>query len=296
MPAGRLFDLVIIVDWSAASTPGPPRPSADRCWIAWGRAEIRPPPEYFRTRRATEQRIAALLAANDGPALVGFDFPFGYPHGSGLGGGPKLAARLARLIEDRADGSNNRFAVAAELNREIGAPPGPFWGCPARLASPELTARKPNLTGRPFRERRRAEQFLQQRQIMTTWQLLGRGAVGGQVLLGLPALHRLSQHPKFGRQARIWPFQTGWDQGLEGTVLAEIWPSLCDHPPQPYPIKDARQVAATRDWVLRADAAGELREAFAAPTHLNAAEIDICQHEEGWIVGAELALARGKLA
>ena len=292
----RLFERIIIVDWSAASTPGPSRPAPDRCWLAWGSARRSPPPEYFRTRREAERRIAALAGAADGAVLIGFDFPFGYPAGSSLGGGPGFAARLAGLIEDGATGDNNRFAVAARLNTEIGSPPGPFWGCPPARATAALTVTKPSFAGRPFAERRLAEQWLRPRQIMTTWQLLGRGAVGGQILLGLPALHRLASSPVFGSRVAIWPFQTGWDADLAGIVIAEIWPSLCDHAAQPFPVKDARQVAATRDWALAADGAGRLRAALARPQSLSARDAAICESEEGWIVGAEQALAAGKLA
>ena len=292
----RHFARVIVVDWSAASTLGPARPTHDRCWLAWGDARQRPAPEYFRGRLEAEQRLAALIAECDGPVLVGFDFPFGYPAGAGLGGGRRLAKRLAELIEDAADGSNNRFAVAARLNAELDMTPGPFWGCPSAAASQFLRPTKPSYDNRPFNERRLADGRLAHRKIMPVWQLLGRGAVGGQMLLGLPMLHRLALHPIFGQRVKFWPFETGWDSDLTGVVLAEMWPSLNDHRSQPHLIKDARQVAATRDWLLDADAAARLQTCFAQPDDLTKAALRRCQHEEGWIVGAAVASGVGYLA
>ncbi|HYM30859.1 MAG TPA: hypothetical protein VEU47_06155 [Candidatus Cybelea sp.] len=290
-----LFDRVIVVDWSAASRPGPERESHDRCWLAWGGPRTSSKPLYFRTRADAERRIAALIGDTQGNVLVGFDFPFGYPIGSKLGGGRALAAKLHGLIEDAPDGRNNRFEVAARLNIELGAPPGPFWGCTYGNASAALRPTKPAYDGRAFAERRIADGTLRHRQIMPVWQLLGRGAVGGQMLLGLPAVHRLLQ--RFGARARVWPFETGWDDDLEGIVIAEMWPSLNDHDRQRHPIKDARQVSATRDWLLKSDGSGELRRHLARPDALTAAQLEVCQTEEGWIVGAEAAASsRRKLA
>jgi hypothetical protein len=288
------FARIIVVDWSAASTLGPAKPTHDRCWLAWGGPRRGAAPEYFRGRYDAERRIVELIAETDGDVLVGFDFPFGYPHGSGLGGGRALAARLAGLIEDAADGRNNRFAVAARLNAELGAPPGPFWGCPKALASDLLLPTKPTYAGRTFDERRLADSRLVHRQIMPVWQLLGSGAVGGQMLLGLPVVHRLLNHPAYCTRAKVWPFETDWDEDLRGVVFAEMWPSLNDHHRQSHAIKDARQVAASRDWLLAADVSGQLRSYFARPSDLSKTAIRICEREEGWIVGGAAAASLGR--
>jgi len=109
----------------------------DRCWVAWGGAGARrPAPRYFRTRPDAEAFIFGLLVGEPGPALVGFDFAFGYPADAGLPAGRALCARLDGLIRDEADGANNRFEVAGILNREIqaalgGGFDGPFWGHPS---------------------------------------------------------------------------------------------------------------------------------------------------------------------
>ncbi|WP_139839561.1 hypothetical protein [Oceanibacterium hippocampi] len=288
-----LFARVIVVDWSAAASPGPPRPSPDRCWLAWADAGAgagaRPAAEYFRTRAACEARIAELIAGCDGPVLAGFDFPFGYPDGSGLGGGRAAAARLAALIaDDPGSGANNRFAVAARLNREIGPSPapGPFWGVPPARAEDALAPTRPDFAASPFAEKRIAEARLRDRghPVMTTWQLLGRGSVGGQVLMGLPALDRLARHPDFGPRVRYWPFETDWAARLDGVVLTEIWPSLSSWRALDLQIRDAAQVTAQRDAILGMTAA-ELVAALARPDWLDARDTARVMAGEGWIFG-----------
>ncbi len=283
----RLFDLVVAVDWSAAASPGPRRPTGDRCWLAGGTADRRPTAEYVRTRLEAEHRIAELLAAQTGNALIGWDFPYGYPAGSGLGCGRALARHLAARIEDGADGANNRFAVAAALNRELGAPPGPFWGCPRRQAGADLTEKKPPFAGRRFGEWRLVDSLLRARgrNIQSAWKLYTTGSVGSQILMGLPTVDRLICRNNMAARSRIWPFETGWDRSLDGIVHAEMWPSLTDHHRQSHAIKDARQVLASRDWLLDLDAAGRLRPAFARPALLSDADASAVETEEGWILG-----------
>jgi len=292
--AAASFDMIVMVDWSAAASRGPARPIPDRCWVAWTRVDDTLPPQarYFRTRPEAEAAIADLLAAVRGNVLVGFDFPFGYPAGSGLGGGRSLAARLAALIDDGPDGANNRFAVAARLNDELnGGQPGPFWGCPAHAECTTLTVKRSGRRGGPFTDSRRSDARLLRRGIQSCWKLYTRGSVGGQMLVGLPAIHRLLTRPGVGARCRVWPFETGWDATLDGIVLAEIWPSLFDFRAVDHPIKDARQVIAVCIWARRAQAGGSLRRALACPGDLDPADAASCVGEEGWIFGLGSGLA-----
>jgi hypothetical protein len=290
-PFGKIsFGLVVVADWSAASARGPVRPARDRCWIAWGRAgEGRPEPRYFRTRPEAEDFIRDLLAGEPGAALVGFDFAFGYPADAGLPGGRALCARLAGLIRDEPEGSNNRFEVAGSLNREIqaafgGGFDGPFWGHPAGREYPDLRPTRP----RPFPPRisdgRLVERRLASRRIQSPWKLFTRASVGSQTLLGLAAVHRLLTDPRLAARARLWPFETGWDAavGPDRIVVAELWPSLVDCRDQPYPIKDACQVAAVRDWALNTPEA--LGRSLARPPDLTDEEERIAREREGWIL------------
>ncbi len=222
---------------------------------------------------------------------MGFDFAFGYPAGSGLPAGRALCARLAELIVDEADGGNNRFVVAGLLNREIQATcggrfRGPFWGHPPGRRCPHLSPTRPRpFPVRFFGDGRLVERRLASRRIQSPWKLFTRAAVGSQTLLGLPAVHRLLTDPALVHRARLWPFETEWDRaiGRDAVVIAEFWPSLVDSRRQPYPIKDARQVAAARDWMLRRPAA--LARGLARPPDLTDDEERTCRETEGWIVG-----------
>jgi hypothetical protein len=276
-----------MADWSAASRPGPLRPSKDQIWIAWGTRSQRPEPHYCRTRHEACAYLRDLLAARRGSALVGFDFPNAYPAGSGLGGGRALAAELAARITDGRDNRNNRFEVARELNRTLGRPPGPFWMCPAALADKLLTVKRPSFAGRGFAQYRLVEERLhaQRKYPHSVWKLGGAGSVGSQALMGLPVVHRLLNLPSLALDSRIWPFETNWDARLDGIVHAEIWPSLFPLDGQLHAIKDARQVAAVRDALFAADERGGLRASFARPSGLSERASRICLEEEGWILG-----------
>ncbi|MGH7373862.1 MAG: hypothetical protein ACREJY_06515 [Candidatus Rokuibacteriota bacterium] len=287
---------MVIADWSAASSRGPARPTRDRCWVAWGRrrggrrAGRRSPPRYFRTRPEAEAFIRDLLTAEPGPALVGFDFAFGYPAEARLPAGRALCARLATLIRDEADGANNRFEVAGVLNREIqdgygGGFLGPFWGHPAGRHVPHLSPTRPRPFPACISDGRLVERRLASRRIQSPWKLFTRAAVGSQTLMGVPAVHRLLTDPALARRARLWPFETEWERTIadDAVVIAEFWPSLVDWRGQPYPIKDTCQVAASRDWAL--DHPHALTRALARPPGLGDQEERTCREIEGWIVG-----------
>jgi hypothetical protein len=98
-------------------------------------------------------------------------------------------------------------------------------------------------------------------------------------------VHRLLTDPALAPRARLWPFETRWDEsiGPDAIVIAEMWPSLVDCRDQPYPIKDARQVAAARDWAL--DRPRALLRSLARPPGLTDDEERCCREVEGWIVG-----------
>lgn len=259
--AGFRSELVLAVDWSAASSPKPKIPSPDAPWIAWAFRDeppaCRPLPEYFRTRAACEARIAELVARCAGAVLVGVDFPLGYPLARDgtpvLPVGRDLSALLSSLIQDDDRNANNRFDVAESLNAQIadrvGEPHGPFWGCPSTrdiatgwlLPTKRVTVSIPEY--RAVEEHIRATRGLQ---IQSPWKLYTTGSVGSQMLLGLPMLHRLLGSS--GDRGRLWPFEP--INRHDAVVFTEIWPSLHDADAADHPIKDARQVVAARDALL----------------------------------------------
>jgi hypothetical protein len=150
---------------------------------------------------------------------------------------------------------------------------------------PHLSPTRPRPFPSRIRDGRLVERRLAARRIQSPWKLFTRGAVGSQTLLGLPAVHRLLTDPALAARARLWPFETAWDRaiGEDAIVIAEVWPSLVDHRHQPYPIKDACQVAAVRDWAL--DAPGALGRSLTRPADLSDDEDRLCREREGWILG-----------
>src|SRR5487761_910089 len=116
MPA--LFDRYVIVDWSAENKKNTGRNSIWICHVG-PHGESCENPETRHRAQLLPGEILAASAAGGERVLLGFDFPFGYPAGFaarlGLQGTPWRSTwdELARLVEDREDNHNNRFAVAA---------------------------------------------------------------------------------------------------------------------------------------------------------------------------------------
>src|SRR4051794_11435629 len=110
MPAA--FQHYVIVDWSAANQA---KQGRDSIWIC----HLGPHGERCdnpATRHEARHRLADILAtvaACGERAVVGFDFPFGYPQGFaarlGLPGAPWRAVwdEIAILLRDDVDNRNN---------------------------------------------------------------------------------------------------------------------------------------------------------------------------------------------
>ena len=272
-----LFDGYVAVDWSAN---GRPKRGADSVWLAirgWGGTAG---PENPATRAEAVARLERLLAHATGQGrrlLVGFDFPFGYPRGTGRmltgrAGWEVVWARIAELIEDGPDNANNRFDAAAALNAAF-AGEGPFWGNGLKRDIPGLPRRKPSGWGANLpSNRRHAESEV--RRAQEVWKLIGAGSVGGQALTGIAALQGLRRRTG----AAIWPFETLGEGRAH--VLAEVYPSLIEPAPGPE-VKDARQVNAVAAAFQRLDAIGALSRHLSAPRNLPAA----VREEEATILG-----------
>ena len=154
----RLFSAYVIVDWSAAAKP---TTGADSIWIGVLKRDVR-----FRltfesynpaTRTEAETRLAAVLddlKKRGERALVGFDFPLGFPRGLAQalalpGETPWRAVwdQLAKMVKDKPDNTNNRFGVGSEINRRLTGGPFPFWGCPPKDALTTLQPKRPREHG-----------------------------------------------------------------------------------------------------------------------------------------------------
>lgn len=219
------FDTFVVVDWSAGKR-APVTPSKDAIWIGLVRNGIEEEPMYCRTRQEAEARIADLFAAEMASGrrvLAGFDFPFGYPKGfarriTGNDDPFSLWAWLAERIEDHPDGSNNRYHVAEAMNARFEGL-GPFWGKPNQTDWPGIPYRKSGIVFEAVAEHRHCDR--RAKAASSCFQLAFPPTVGGQVLMGLPVLHRLRQ----ADGVVVWPFE---DWSHAPVVLAEIWPGLIE--------------------------------------------------------------------
>ncbi len=246
------------------------------------------PPLYFRTRAELLDALRAMLSNVRTNALIAWDFPFGYPSGSGMGGGQDVASRLFDMVEDGPDDTNNRFLVADVLNRQIGSLPGPFWGRPATVQTPDVGEKKPDFGHHDFSEFRIVEERVRRaghRSIQSVWKLFTTGSVGGQAIVGLAAIERLNRALRPARPCRFWPFDTGWDHDLDGVIHVECWPSMIPFDHIDHPIRDAQQVAASRDLISHANITGDLTPLLGRPPDLTPAELHAVETEEGWIMG-----------
>jgi hypothetical protein len=295
----RLFDAYVIVDWSAASKP---TTGADSIWIGVLKRDVRfrftPSSHNPATRSQAEAFLKETLAdfaRRNERALVGFDFPLGFPRGTAaalkLRAEPPWRALLdfvANEIKDKADNTNNRFQVAAKMNRLMTGEAFPFWGCPPR---DEQTTLKP----RRQREHRAGDlpelRFCEEamKGVSSVWKLYYQGSVGGQALTGLPMIKRLKVAG--GDRIRIWPFETGW-RALDATALdgveavfAEVWPSMLEARPAAGEVKDAAQVRTLAAHFAALDEQNRLGPLF-GPSKGATAPAQIVENEEGWILGA----------
>ena len=286
------FDAYVMVDWSANAGP---KTGSDSIWWCIARRKggsLRlAPPVNTSTRKAAIEAIRACLlalVAQRLSVLVGFDFPYAYPRGFaaslGLAGEPWRAVwdeLSRRVVDDQERSVNNRFEVAAALNRRI-AGSRPFWGCPASARCDALLPTKGKMPCGPLEELRATERRL--RGPKSCWQLFYTGSAGSQALLGIPYLARLRDDPALAPVSRVWPFETGPllpPRTAGGRVIhAEIYPSLVPAAPAPGEAKDSAQVRAIARHFAARDRRGDLDSDFTAPESVPEA-----WHEEGWILG-----------
>jgi hypothetical protein len=123
----RLFDAYMIVDWSAASKP---TTGADSLWIGTLKRDVRFRLVHAGQNVSTRAEAGAFIKQSLADfkrrgerVLVGFDFCLGFPRGAAAAlklNQPAWRSMLdfiAREIKDRPDNTNNRFQVAAKMNR-----------------------------------------------------------------------------------------------------------------------------------------------------------------------------------
>jgi precorrin-8X/cobalt-precorrin-8 methylmutase len=311
VPERRLFDRYVFADWSASATP---KRGTDSIWLAQGTSDHTGAPLNPGTRDEAVAELRRLLATAIGAGervLVGADFPYGYP--AGFASALRLDsseppwratwAFLREFIDEGPANANRRFANAAELNRRLGSPPGPFWGHPPGFTDPALgwRVRFPfrAAAGHELRQGRHTERWLRnvKRTPSPVWKLAGQGAAGSQALLGIRRLAALRDDPLLASFSLVWPFETGFGVGAVPAggpfvLHAEVWPGTFALDRSAHAVLDACQVLGLVEWARGLDAKGLLGGAFAAPPDLDADSLAECVQEEGWILGAATATPR----
>ncbi|MFQ3254977.1 MAG: molybdopterin molybdotransferase, partial [Loktanella salsilacus] len=266
------FDTVIMVDWSGGNDRGA-TPKKDAIWTCIARAGQAEPPLYHRNRQIAETYLQGTLTAEQTAGrrtLAAFDLCFAYPAGFAeklTGSDDPLALWdwFAARVTDTPD-FNNRFDLAGQINTQFPGT-GPFWGNGRPNHDvPHLPRKGRDRTGHGLPEHRATD--LAAPGAFSPWQLSGAGAVGGQVIMGLPMLSRLRHH--FGAALSVWPFQPP----AADIVLAESYFSLL---PVSYltghAIRDAAQVAL-------------YARAFSALTPDQwQTVLDVVPTAEGWVLG-----------
>jgi len=291
----RLFNAYVMVDWSAATKPatGP-----DSIWIGVMKRNVRfqmafeshNPPTRAEADKLLQSVLDDLKRKSE-RALVGFDFPLGFPRGTAAALKlPDPAWRgmldfLAKEVKDKPTNDNNRFQVAAKMNRLMTGEAFPFWGAPARDAQTMLSAKRPREHGEgDLPELRLAEAAI--KGPSSIWKLYYQGSVGGQALTGLPVIKRLAEK----RAAKLWPFETGWkpltptDLSEVECVFAEIYPSMLGAKPAAGEIKDQAQVRTACERFNALDDKGQLAAMFGPAK--DDPRRETVEREEGWILGA----------
>ncbi len=264
-----LFDSFAMVDWSGGNDTGP-RPRKDAIWGCVVRDGAVQALDYLRNRVVAEEWLRDLIDTELSAGrrlMLGFDFPFGYPTGFAKAiTGTHDPLALWDWFEDRIEDSptaNNRFDLAGQINSGFGGK-GPFWmnGLRRDIAGLPRTKQEYN---NPFPDHRAVEHLA--KGSFTCWQMAGAGAVGGQVMMGLPVLNRLRR--AFAGKIAIWPFQP-----LDKPVaFVEIWPSLNLGAAPPDRIKDAWQVEQVALTLSRMTDQELDRQ------------LNVSASEEGWILG-----------
>ena len=269
------FDSVAMVDWSGGNDRGA-RPKPDAIWLGLTRQGVDTAPVYLRNRQIAEQALTDLIETERTAGrrlMIGFDFPFGYPKGfaqalTGHSDPLSVWDWLEHRIQDSPK-TNNRFDVAGKINRQLGQGAGPFWGnARPNHDVPGLPRRKQGYRN-PFPDLRECETLA--KGSFTCWQLAGAGAVGSQVLMGLPVLNRLRR--RFAGQTAVWPFE----QLDKPVTFVEIWPGLINPA-----VKQAEAQGGIRD-------AHQVRLLARALAHLPPPDLHamlrVTAPEEGWIMG-----------
>lgn len=286
----RLFDHIMIVDWSAANTPTTGKNSI---WISLAQNghvyETHNAPTRFCAMDFISKNLSLILERKE-TIFVGFDFAFGYPQSAAtqLFNGPKwhnVWAYLASQITDSPHNASNRFEVANKANQKFKPSEGPFWGHPHHFCYEHLHPKKPVDASTHIPEKRTVEQCV--KGAKSVWQLAYTGSVGSQTLLGIYHLEQLRHNDQFKSDIAIWPFETRFDSAIDKPIIiGEIYPSMFDVPVKDGMVLDEAQVRHVANLFSNYDMQGTFIDMLGAPD-MSQNALDVILSEEGWIVGAK---------
>ncbi|MBI1339686.1 cobalamin biosynthesis protein CbiG [bacterium] len=298
----RLFDSIIVVDWSAASKP---TTGADSIWIGAQQPDSRlklafksaNPPTRAKAVEELEDLLTRCLKRGD-RVLLGVDFSLGYPAGTaaalGLSGEPWRAMRafLSKEMKDKPDNTNNRFALAARMNRLISSGPFPFWGCSKKDELTTLSVKKAREHGpgdlAEYRITETVALAAKKGRPQPVWKIAYAGAVGGQTMTGIPAIEKLRDKIP---GMKLWPFEIPLgplrSDALDEVrvVVSEVYPSMNETRAEANEIRDEAQVRTLSQWFGDRDSAGKLGGLFAPSAPLTDEQKAAVEREEGWILG-----------
>ena len=172
-------------------------------------------------------------------------------------------------MKDKPDNSNNRFALAARMNRLMSGGPFPFWGCSKKDELTTLSVKKTREHGKgdvpEFRATEIAALAAKKARPQSVWKIAYAGAIGGQAMTGIPAFERLRE--KFPA-LKVWPFEIPLakvdEAALEGVriAVAEVLPSLNATKQEATEIRDEAQVRSICEALAERDASGKLGATF----------------------------------
>ncbi len=299
----RLFDSFVMVNWSATSKP---TTGKDSIWIGALVPDTRLRLTFRASNPATRaeayhqiQELLTRLTNRGDRVFLGFGFPLGFPEGTakqlGLKETPAWKAMrdfLNKEMKDKPDNTNNRFALAARMNRLISDGPFPFWGCPKRDELTTLSVKKAREhEASDMKEYRRTENELSKQKLgraQPVWKIAYAGAVGGQTMTGIPYVHKLRDDFD---TLRIWPFELPLEplttEALEGIsiVATEIYPAMISEKAAQTEIRDEAQVRIMAEYLADLDEKDRLSALFEGPKKGSKAAQNAISSEEGWIFG-----------
>ena len=263
-----------MVDWSGGNDRGK-SPKKDAIWTCVSNDQATQTPIYHRNRQVAESWLTDALNTEiqaGQRTLVGFDLCFAYPAGFAaalIGNSDPLDLWdwFAKHVTDGTS-TNNRFDLAADINKRFPGI-GPFWGNGLKRDIAHLPRKGSTRTCTHFPEKRAADAAA--KGAFSPWQLAGAGAVGGQVIMGLPMLSRL--RAAFTKDVCVWPFEKT-DRLI---TLAETYFSL---------MPKALSATTTDDSIRDADQVSLFARTFATLPATDIARIlDVPPSEEGWVLG-----------